>query len=42
MRALAAERVLQTESLGMIVTIIGTLVWAYAGFLTAVIWPLCQ
>jgi len=42
MRALAAERILKTESLGMIVTIIGTLVWAYAGFLTPLIWPPCQ
>ena len=30
----AANKVLKSESLGLIITITGTLIWAYSGFLT--------
>ncbi|PQJ50471.1 hypothetical protein BTO01_24200 [Vibrio jasicida] len=34
-----ATSVLKAEALGLILTIVGTLVWAYAGFLTGVFFP---
>ncbi len=34
-----ANRVLKSEATGLIITIIGTLVWAYVGFLNNIFWP---
>ncbi|MEZ9074086.1 hypothetical protein AB4453_16960 [Vibrio atlanticus] len=34
-----ANKVLRSESLGIIITIIGTLIWAYSGFLTDIVFP---
>ncbi|MEH6450391.1 MAG: hypothetical protein V7765_17100 [Oleispira sp.] len=35
----AANKVLKAESLGLIITITGTLIWAYSGFLTGLLLP---
>jgi len=38
-RVTESERVLKSEALGLLITIIGTIIWAYAGFLTSFFWP---
>lgn len=34
-----ANRILKSESLGLVITIIGTFLWAYSGFMTEILWP---
>jgi hypothetical protein len=34
-----ANRVLKSEAIGLLITIVGTLIWAYVGFLNLVFWP---
>ncbi len=34
-----ADRVLKSEARGLLITIIGTLIWAYVGFLNLIFWP---
>lgn len=33
-----ASNILKSESLGLIITVIGTLLWAYSGFITQAVW----
>ena len=33
-----ANNILRSESLGLIITVIGTLLWAYSGFMTQAVW----
>ena len=33
-----ANNILKSESLGLIITIIGTILWAYSGFFTQIVW----
>jgi len=38
-RTAEANRVLKCEASGLVITIIGTLIWAYVAFLNQVFWP---
>jgi membrane-bound ClpP family serine protease len=39
MRKIEADRVLKSEAYGLLITIFGTLIWAYSGFLNSLFWP---